>query len=182
MSKLVKINKTFNKDENFWILNPQLIYMQPFSDLYLRDKSKEKIKSSQEMWCIFFLSDPDESENIFYRIPYEQRLQMLKETYYPDLNESDELFEKCKDAYVYTCLSTIERTVKEQKDFLVKRTKALINMEYNIDTMKEIDNAYARNLKINEDFKKVEELFDQSKKELKARGNRALTLSEKKLI
>ena len=182
MSNFVKINPVFSPDDNFWELNPQLQYMKPFNDLYLLDKDKSKKNSSKQMWIVVWLCEPDEEINKFYRIPLDERKQMIKETYYPDINYDDELLKVCIEQYPYLCLTSIGRLVKDQKDFLIKRNKFLTNAEYNFDTMSDLDNALSKNLKISEDFKKVEELFDQSKKELKARGNRALTLSEKKLI
>lgn len=181
-NKLIKINKNFTPTTNFWDENPQLIVMKPFSELYNRDKSKGKDNSSREMWCMFFICDPDEDENKFYRIPLEERKQMLKETYYENINYGDELFQFCVEQYPHVCLSALERTLKEQKEHLIKRSKALTTLDYTLETMKEIDNAYARNLKINEDFHKVETLFNNSKKEQTARGGRKLTMAERGLL
>jgi hypothetical protein len=44
---------TFNINHNFWELNPQIIYINPFRKLYERDKSKDKLISSKEMWCVW---------------------------------------------------------------------------------------------------------------------------------
>ena len=64
------------ENKNFWEVNPQLVYIPPFSELYNKDKSKNKEKSSKNMWCIFFMSDPDEDKNKFYRIPEKERLEI----------------------------------------------------------------------------------------------------------
>jgi hypothetical protein len=181
-NKLITINKNFNKDANFWIENPQLALIKPFALLYNRDKTKDKNVSSKEMWSIFFLACPDESENKLYRIPIEERKLTIKELYFPDIKYDDALFTQCVDEYPFVCMSAVERTVKESKDFLIRRANFLKTAEYNIETMKEIDNAVSKSLKIYEDFAKIEALFDTSKKEQVARGNRKLTLSEKQLI
>ncbi len=60
MSKFVKINKNFSWDTNFWELNPQVAFIYPFSVLYNWDDGQDK--SSQHMWSVFFMVDPDEEE------------------------------------------------------------------------------------------------------------------------
>jgi len=57
---------TFNINQNFWELNPQLIYIKPFALLYERDDSKNHSVSSKEMWCIWLHEDPS-YENKVYR-------------------------------------------------------------------------------------------------------------------
>lgn len=176
------INKNFTPDDNFWHLNPQLIYIKPFSDLYSADKSKGKIKSSNDMWTIFFMEDPDEEKNLFFRIPKDERLTMLKEVYNISYDEKNPLILKCIDEYYALTLNSTERNLKDMKELLTKRSKMLLKMDYNIETGKFIDDALAKNLKIYEDLKKLQETFDKSQKEIKARGQRNLTLSEKGLL
>jgi len=179
MSKLVVVNKHFTKDSNFWNLNPQLTFMKPFSELYERDKTKDKSRSSTEMWFIFFMTDSDEDENKFYRIPEKERKEMLLESFLISANEEDELIKRCIEIYPVLCLDSIERTLKEQKDYLVKRSKAITEMDYNFETMKNIDYALGQSLKINTEYAKIEELFQKDKKTSIIRGGRKMTLSEK---
>jgi hypothetical protein len=174
----IVINKNFTTSDNFWHLNPQLIYIKPFADLYSVDKSKGKIKSSNDMWCIFFMEEQDEEFNLFFRIPKEDRLKMLKEVYNLEFDEKNPLVVLCCESYSEFILTAIERSLKDMKELLTKRAKTLLNMEYNLDTMKSIDDSLSKNLKIYEDFKKTQEAFDKTKKEIKARGQRNLTLSE----
>jgi hypothetical protein len=181
-NKLVSINKSYDQDINFWEENPQLAIMKPFSELYNRDKTKNKKTSSLEMYCIFFINDADEQYNKFYRIPLKERIEMLKDSFFKELNVEETVFKKCSESYTMLCLDSIERTVKEHKDLLIKRSNALSNMEYTLDTMKDLDSALAKSEKIYSDFKRVEAMFDASKKEVMARGGRALTASEKKLV
>jgi hypothetical protein len=182
MSNLITIDKNFSKDSNFWDINPQLIFMKPFSELYNRDKDKNKKTSSNEMWYIFFMEDSDEDLNKFYRIPQEERSNMLFETFDIKVDISDKNIIKCREAYNNLCLNAIEKTFKEQKDYLVKRSKALVSMDYNLDTMKNIDFALGQSLKIYKDYEKIEEIFNKEKKSVHIKGGRKLTLSEKGFI
>lgn len=182
MSKLIKINKSFDFSKTFWDLNPSLIYMKPFSLLYNSDTTKNKEVSSKQMWFVFFMEDPDEEENKFFRIPSQDREQMLKETMLENIDVETSEVKLCREQYNVLCLDAIERTLKEQKEHLLRRSKSLTELPYNLNTMKDIDTAYSKNLKIYEDFKRIETLFNQSKKEQTARGGRQLTMSEKKLL
>ena len=182
MNRLIKINKSYDFDKTFWELNPSMIYMKPFSTLYNDDETKDKQISSKQMWYVVFMEDPDEEENKFYRIPEKDRSEMLKETMLDGINVETDLINECRFQYPSLCLDSIERTLKEQKEHLLRRSKSLTELPYTLDTMKDIDNAYSRNLKIYEDFKRIETLFNQSKKEQTARGGRQLTMSEKKLL
>jgi hypothetical protein len=66
MTSFSTLNKT--QSGNFWELNPHMIYVEPFSSLYQADKTKDKSKSSSDMWCVLWLTDPDEEVNKYYRI------------------------------------------------------------------------------------------------------------------
>jgi hypothetical protein len=182
MSNLVTINKNFSIEDSFWHLNPQLVIMKPFSKLYNADKSKDKMESSKQMWCVFFCSSADEENNLFYRIPIEERKEMLKETYVPKINWNDSLFKECCDSYPLLCMNSTERALQEMKEFLMKRKKALLAMDYNLESMKHIDAAIGANLKIYQDFEKIEALFMQEKKKTIVRGGRNLSLAEKGIL
>jgi len=168
--------------KNFWEANPQLIIMPPFSNLYSTDKSKDKEKSSKDMWCVFFMSDPDEEKNLFYRIPESERLTMLKEVYNPTFDIEDELILKALDAYPVLCLTAVERALKGEKDALAKRAVFLQKAEYDFETMKDLDNAFSKTSKIYENFEAIEERFLKQKNQSRVKGGRRESASEKGLI
>ena len=158
------VNESIQYDnKNFWEANPQLVYMPPFSYLYSSDKSKDKAKSSKDMWCIFFMSDPDEDKNKFYRIPEKERLDMLQEVYNPEFDVENELVQECILKYPSLCLTAVERALKDEKDALSKRAKFLASATYDFDTMKDLDNAYSKTSKIYENFEAIEERFLKQK-------------------
>lgn len=177
------VNESIQYDvKNFWEVNPQLVYIAPFNSLYATDKSKEKEKSSKDMWCIFFMTDPDEEKNKFYRIPEKERLEMLKEIYHPAFKEEDELIAECILKYPSICMTAVERALKDEKDALAKRAKFLASAEYDYGTMKDLDNAFSKTSKIYENFEAIEERFLKQKSHSRVKGGRRESASEKGLI
>jgi len=168
--------------KNFWEVNPQLVYMQPFSVLYNEDESEDKDASGKTMWCIYFMSDPDEEENKFYRIPTKERLEMLKDTFHSDFDETEETVKACLDAYADICLTAVERALKNEKEALTKRAAFLVSAPYDFETMKDLDNAFSKTSKIYENFEKIEERFLKHKTQSRIKGGRKESASEKGLI
>lgn len=167
------------EDKNFWEVNPQLVYMPPFSALYTSDKSKNKEKSSKDMWVIFFMNDPDEEKNKFFRIQEEKRLEMLMEVFHPKFNIEDDLIKECSVEYPTLALSSVERALKAEKEALTKRASFLQTADYNYDTMKDLDNAYSKTSKIYENFEAIEERFMKQKNTSRVKGGRRETASER---
>jgi len=177
------VNKSIEYEvRNFWDVNPQLIYIHPFSELYNNDESKDKEISSKDMWCVFFMSDPDEDKNKFYRIPEKDRILMLQETYHNTFDTQNELIKKCLEGYISLCLTSVERALKAEKDALVKRADFLNNAEYNYDTMRDLDNAFSKTSKIYENFEAIEERFIKHKTQSRVKGGRKESASEKGLL
>ena len=85
----------FDTDVNFWKLHPQLKVPLPFASIYKEDKSKSKSKSSQIMWAIALLVDPDSK---FSNISYPTRKDIIAKDHL-----KDEKFDwgKYKEAMVY---------------------------------------------------------------------------------
>jgi len=196
---IAKINKPHNPEDNFWELNPQMKYYKPFNKLYERDKSEDKIYSSKEMHVIFFMCDPDEDLNIYYRMSDADRLSMLKETYCPEVDLEDEVFLECLEAYPFEMLDAVERALKIEKDQLKKRTKLIENTELTLDrteivedgrggqktvtikgTASQINTLQKDFPKIMQQYEEVEQKFLKNKEVAKVRGGSKLSKAEKK--
>lgn len=162
---------------NFWVLNPYFIYMDPFDRVYNIDQGKDQ--SSRHMWCVFWMSYPDEDLNIYYRIDSEERLGICKK-YNPKFDIDDELIKECMEAFPEKGLTTIERSLKYEKEALLKRAIFLQKAEYDFDTMSALDNAFSKTSKIFENFGKIEQEFLRSKsKDIQIHGGRRQTLRER---
>jgi hypothetical protein len=182
MNTFINIKKEFKPDQNFWELNPHLRFVKPFSELYSEDTSKNKLQSSKDMWCIFYLSEPDENINLYYRLNNDEILDVCK-SFNPLFDEDNDLINLCMKEYPEVCLTVIERMLKVTKDFLKKRNNFLKEVDYNLDTMRDIDNALGKTTKIEEDFDKIVQKYNESKNtEIVLYGGRKLTAREKKTI
>lgn len=174
----VNITKTMNGEENFWQLNPHMIYVAPFADLYTRDKTKDKKESSKHMWCVVWMTDPDEEINKYYRIPKEERLSVCK-NYNPSFDPSDPDIEDCLNRYPFLCMSADELAYKEQKDQLIELSSFLRQQPIDLTTVKELIDLKAKMPKIYQDFEKVEKAFIKSKTETRVFGQRHLNARER---
>ena len=116
------IINSFNINANFWSNNPQLITI--FNDVYEKDTSKQKERSSKIMWAIALLVDPNEN-NSYRNMIYEDKLELLAENYIKEKNFSwvkyDDIIEKYKK-YVLTkteyALHVMERKLEERLKLL----------------------------------------------------------------
>lgn len=193
---MININKSWSADVNFWKSNPQITLHNPYSKLYNKDKSKDKSKSSIDMWTIFFLSDPDSTKNTFYRIPYSERLALIKENYNKDFNENNKLIIECLEAYPQLILSAVERSLKEEIDSMVQRSQLLRNTVYTLDktvidgnkslimkgTATQLDSMRSKTTKLYENYEKLQQKFMKQQDETRIRGGRKETISEKNLL
>ena len=173
----VNITKTMNGDENFWELNPHMIYVPPFADLYTRDKSKNKDESSKHMWCIVWMVDPDEEINKYYRIPKEERLTICQ-SYNKLFDPTDLDIEDCMNQYPYLCMSADELAYKQQKDQLIEISQFLSTQEIAMDTIADIIKLKSLLPKIFQDFEKIEKTFIKTKASTRVFGQRSLNMRE----
>lgn len=185
-SKLITITPDFkNPDYNFWDNNMFISILKPFSNLYDRDSSKNKNHSSKEMVVIFFMCDPDQQENLFYRIPYKERLQMLKETYFSDFNEDDEVIKECIKMYPHVILDAIQRAFKEEIDSMVDRGERIRSFDYEnatLEDMMKMDKIRGMTLPLAKNYEQLENIFLKNQGEARVRGGRGESKAEKKKL
>lgn len=187
----------YYEDANFWKLNPQLQFIKPFDKLYNIDDSLNKGESSKTMWCIVFMSDPDEETNKFFRIPITERYEMLKETFHSLFNLEEEYTKACYEAYPELCLTSAQRALKDEKEMLIKRASFIKEQEYTLDkyelvpmgqrmvrvtlpgTAKQLDTMHKATKSIMDNFKIIESEFFAEKSKSQLKGNRQESKSEK---
>lgn len=181
ISGFVNIDKNFSENQNFWELNPHMIYVDPFMTLYNKDKSKNKDVSSKHCWCIVWMQDPDEEINKYYRIPKEERLEVCK-NFNKEFDPENKLIKPCLERYEFLCLSADERSYKLQKDQLIELSIFLSQQEIDMTTVKDLIDLKAKLPKIYQDFEKIEKLFIRIKSENKVYGGRKQTARERNEI
>lgn len=182
MNTFINIKKDFKPNLNFWELNPHLKYVRPFSELYAEDISKDKEISSKHMWCVFYLSEPDEDINLYYRLPLDQLKDVCK-NFNPDFDDENEIIQRCIKEYPEICLTVMERMLKITKELFKRRSAFLKEAEYDFSTMKVIDAAIAATPKLEEDFDKVVQKYkEEQNKSIQLLGNRKQSARELKRI
>ena len=172
---------TINKDStgNFWQLNPHIKHVEPFSSLYSKDKSKSKEDSSSDMWCVLWMTDPDEEANKFYRIvDKEERLQVCKD-FHKKFDPEHPLIIEAMEKYPFLCMTADELAYKLQKDQLIEISLFLSRQEINLTSAKEIIELKAKMPKIYQDFEKIDKMFKTNKSEQRIFGGRKQTAREK---
>lgn len=175
----MNIPKSFN--ESLWDNNPHLIYLRPFSILYGNDKSKNKVDSNKDLWCIFWMSYPDEENNRYYRLPENERLEVCKE-FNPKFDITNALVKQCMDAFPFECLDAVQLAYKQSKDQLLNITNFLNTQTITFKNAELLIKLKAQLPKIYADFAKVEKDFKKHNNERRVFGNRQQTVREKGLL
>jgi hypothetical protein len=184
MSKLANIvNTGFQIDADFWELNPQLRYFPGFAEIYETDDGGSE--SSKHAWCIVFYTEPDYTENKFYRMSEGERRKTLKELYYPDIDWDSVITQTAIETYINNCLSPVKLALKEEIDSFVNRSEYIRNYDYSKNTLddnKKMD-ALRRNTKaIMETYTQLEKQFLEEEKTSRVYGGRKESKSEKKIL
>jgi len=99
--------------DNFWELNPQLKYIQPFN----------KVKDQKLMWCIWMWCDPH-TDNKIYRLDLNNKLSSIR-NYYKSFDPEEEFTTSCIEAYNVHCLSPAARALKEEENALNMRAEMI---------------------------------------------------------
>lgn len=169
---------TKDQNGNFWQLNPHIRYVEPFASIYASDKSKNKEQSSNDMWCVFWMTDPDEEANRYYRIDKVERLGICKE-FNKLFDPEHPLIKEALEKYPYLCLTADELAYKMQKDQLIEISKFLSEQPITLETAKDIIDLKAKMPKIYQDFEKIDKMFKTNKSEQRIFGGRKQTAREK---
>ena len=184
---------TFNINQNFWELNPHLIYLDPFRKLYTQDDSKDKTVSSKQMWCIWLHEDPS-YENKIYRQTGEVKLSSIL-YYYPEFDINNPLIQECINTYNSRCLTAAARAFKLEEVKLLDRAKLRSNTPYRFDevvgydkmgraqilpgTVKDLEMMDKNTLNVYKQYEEVKRMFEEEQGELRVHGGRRETLREK---
>ena len=197
------VNYPINPKINFWEFNPQIQYIEPFNQLYNIDDGGEK--SSKYMYCVVFFCDPDEQENKYFRMSEQVRKKNLK-NYFPEVNWENPLFLNAVEAYPFECMDSIKRALKEELESAKERAKLISDTEPTLDgymvdskgayiydksgkpiwikgTAKQLDDMRKSTAKIYDDIDRtIEKYMSKKADEIRVKGGRKQTLSERDMI
>jgi hypothetical protein len=180
MSSFSNINKS--QSGNFWILNPHIRYVEPFSHMYKKDKTRDKEQSSDDMWCILWMTDPDEEVNKYYRVTDKEERLKICQSYNKNFDPEHPIIKEALEKYPFLCLTADELAYKLQKDQLIEISLFLSKQEITLESAKEIIDLKAKMPKIYQDFEKIDKMFKTNKSEARVWGNRKQTAREKGTI
>ena len=199
----IRINPDYKIETNFWVLNPLVALVSPFSKLYDLDDGGST--SSNFMWACYFNNFPDESKNFLFRLSPKERKKAISRKY-PNFDHENALYLECNEAFPFACMNTIQRSLKEELESLKIRTKKLVETPYTFDhymvndkgeyivdkggkpillkgSAKDIDAARAKTEKIYEGVEKaLNKFMEQSESDARVFGGRKQTPSEKGLL
>tara|TARA_E500000305_G_scaffold110565_1_gene118946 strand:+ start:2204 stop:2725 length:522 start_codon:yes stop_codon:yes gene_type:complete len=168
----------FDIEANFWKLNPQLRIPLPFAAIYKQDKSKSKSKSSQVMWAIALLVDPDSK---FSNISYNNRQSMIAKDYLKDEKFNWSGYKEAIVFYERSLISPAKRQLMVWEKKMDEKTLYLDTLTYedNADT---IEGLLKTNVKLFEDYERLLKLVDKENNEGSTKGGAEESASEKGLI
>jgi len=168
----------FNTEDNFWKVNPQLKIPKLFAAILSKDKSKGKSKSSQIMWAIALLVDPDSK---FSNISLENRKKMIKEDFlrlekfdWKEVQEACHYYEELLVTPTRRQLSIWKKKMDEKSIFLDSLT-----YEEDFET---IEKLLATNVKLFTDYDRLLKMVEKEKDDGATKGGAVESASESGLI
>jgi len=132
------LSKVWNTNENYWILNPMMVGMPIFSNLYKKDKSKDKTDSSSLMWAIACFVDPNKG-NTYRNVSIEDKKALINEAILHDSKfnwEHPEILEFI-DTYTDLCLTIAEKQLIRFEKKLIQRGDFIDKTDYSLDSYDE---------------------------------------------
>jgi len=168
----------FDVEVNFWRANPQLKVPQPFADILNKDKSKGKSKSSQIMWAIALLVDPDSK---FSNISLGTRKELISKDFLKDAKFKWDDYKDAMHFYEYNLVSPAKRQLLIWNKKMDEKGMYLDTLTYeeHADT---IEGLLKTNVKLFEDYERLLKLVDKETKEGATKGGAEESAAEKGLI
>ena len=111
--------ESFNIEDNFWVVHPDLKAAGPFKELYTKDKSRNKSVSSKIAWCVKLIWNWKSS---FYSLPetgIDNKIELIFGDYYGDSKyyyQNKEKIDKLKDFYLKSTESVARRSLRGIED------------------------------------------------------------------
>tara|TARA_Y100001963_G_C6704690_1_gene411321 strand:- start:186 stop:710 length:525 start_codon:yes stop_codon:yes gene_type:complete len=174
----MKLLNSFETDSNFWSINPQLEIPKIFADIYKKDKSKNKEKSSKIMWAIALLIDPDSK---FANAPYEDRKNLILTDYIRDIKFKWEDYQDAIEYYENLLLTPAQRQINIWSRKMDEKTKYLDSLSYEEDA-ETIEKLLTSNAKLYTELERITKQLEKEESEGVAKGGREESAGEKGLI
>jgi len=187
-------NYSLENLDKFWKIYPSYATINPYKDLYKKDKSKSKKDSSRIMWTACLLYEFCD-ENPFGKLVEDEKKDLIQEDILQkkefDWEEYKKIFEFFKDSSI----SQTERSILELEEKLKERTDFIMSVSYSLDeyddngklvkgTADQLDKMLAQSDKM---FTLMEKLKEQKQKEQdgllgEIKGGREESFIEKQVL
>lgn len=147
----MKVIESWEINDNFWKINPQLVFPEAFNKIFRSDTSKNKVKSSQLMWAIALYCDVDSK----YRQVSDKEKKTLIATDYlkapdfpwDDFKEQIEAWEMFKPVAI--------RQLMEWERFMNEKTIYMRELKYDANNRKDIEEMLLSNTKLYKEYEDI---------------------------
>lgn len=173
------IINSFNTNANFWTNNPQLIIL--FEDIYEKDTSSKKERSSKIMWAIALLIDPNDN-NSFKNMLYEDKLKIIEKNYIKEKNFSWIKYDDIIERYKKYVLSKHEYTLMVMERKLEERLKLLNDTPLTLENIDLLDKLQLNMVKIKTEIKNLTKLLKDDDSNVKNKGDKKVGLLDSGLL
>lgn len=171
--------QAINIEEDFWQLNPEICFLQPFKDYY--NSTANRVYSSKVMWAIYLFCDPDSR---FARMNEDEKIKEICDNYLEQEHNifTDEVIIKLVEAYEDKILSKLQRSFGRLLKKLEERDNFISKTPYNEKNAATLDKMFANSSAIYEQLKAIEDELETEKKSGNIKGGRKESLSERGII
>ena len=166
-----------NFENSFWDEYPELKIPNAFNELYTKDKSKDKNKSSRIMWAIHLHSHP---ESKLYNLPDKE--EVIARDFIKEKGFKWETYGELLELYRNVVLTPAERALQNWDEIMSLRDKGVKEFykeaidAKDADIILKLDKALAATPKMFDDYKRIKESYEEEK--TKKKGTKISSLSD----
>ena len=166
-----------NFENSFWDEYPELKIPNAFNELYTKDKSKDKNKSSRIMWAIHLHSHP---ESKLYNLPDKE--EVIARDFIKEKDFKWETYSELLELYRNVVLTPAERALQNWDEIMSLRDKGVKEFykeaidAKDADIILKLDKALAATPKMFDDYKRIKESYEEEK--TKKKGTKISSLSD----
>lgn len=167
----------YTENANFWNLYP--IYKKPkvLNEVYKKDKSKSKKKSSNIMWGIVFMFERS-AANPYRNLPLEEKIDVINE----DIMEDPEFnWDEYTEAIEYmhnSIMSELEKTYYSFEEKMQERRLLIETTEYTLDNAETLDKIIKATDALRKELLNIKKSVEDAESDFKTKGDIKLSAGE----
>jgi len=172
------MSKFFDVEDNKVTVNPQILKIKVFGDIWNKDKSKDKAKANAELSFIYFYTDFDSP---YFSYDEKERLEQIKEYVLMDKTFTITAdIQKALDVYKELNISPAMKMLEAATSVVTKMEKYFKNVDFTekddagklLYDIKEITDVITKLPKLTESLNQAKELCKkESTSSIRVRGN-----------